>query len=91
MKEQSRSLLETMTSDGTIRNHFSDWDRLEKKLVLYRKGEIVVEYGDETDKLFLLLKGTIRFTSQNDDYEDYLFLTVPTEELAMWDIKWDFE
>lgn len=26
-----------------------------------------------------------------DDYEDYLFLTVPTEDLAMWDIKWDFE
>jgi len=81
VKEQSRSLLETMTSDGTIRNHFSDWDRLEKKLVLYRKGEIVVEYGDETDKLFLLLKGTIRFTSQNDDYEEYFFFDATNDGL----------
>ncbi len=54
---------------------------IKKKLVKYRKGEIIALYGENSDKLFFLLKGTIRFTSITDDYEEYFFFDATNEGL----------
>ena len=81
MRALSKALLEEMSRKDNIQRYFSDWEHLKKQLILYRKGEIIVEFGDRSDKIFILLKGTIRVTSLNDDYEEYFFFDAKNEGL----------
>lgn len=64
-----------------IGSHFSNWEALSKKLVCYKKGELIALYGAKSDKLFFLVKGTIRFSCIADNYEEYFFFNARNEGL----------
>lgn len=64
-----------------ISSHFSNWDCLEKKLVHYSKGEIIVMYGQSSDKLFILVSGKVKFYCIADNYEEYFFFSAKNEGL----------
>jgi len=74
-------LLQQYSQMYRINSYFSDWKKIKKELVKYKKGEIIALYGEDSDKLFFLLKGTIRFTSITDDYEEYFFFDATNEGL----------
>lgn len=52
---------------------FANWNYLAKELVHYQKGEIIAICGENYDRLFFLVKGSIRFTCVADNYEEYFF------------------
>lgn len=56
-----------------IQSHFTDWNKLKKKLVKYKKGELIELYESKPDKLFFLVSGTIRFTCIAGNFEEYFF------------------
>lgn len=62
-----------------ISSHFTEWNALKKKLVRYKKGELIVMYGSITDKLFFLVSGAIRFSCIADNYEEYFFFNAKNE------------
>lgn len=77
----NNALLKEYCEKYDICSHFSNWDKLKKKLVHYEKGEIIAFYGDQADKLFFLVKGTIKFCCITDDYEEYFFFDAANEGL----------
>ena len=76
-----KELLEYYCEQRDIAYHFTNWDGLVKKLVRYKKGEIIALYGDKADKLFFLVKGTIKFSCIADNYEEFFFFNARNEGL----------
>ena len=76
-----KDLLQEYCEKYDISSHFSNWDALTKKLVRYRKGELIALYGDKADKLFFLIKGTVKFSCIADNYEEYFFFDARNEGL----------
>lgn len=64
-----------------IGSHFSNWEKLDKKLVHYTKGELIVMYGECSDKLFFLVNGKIKFYCIADNYEEYFFFNAKNDGL----------
>ena len=56
-----------------IQSHFTDFKKLKKKLVEYKKGEIIELYGGKPDTLFFLVSGMVRFTCTAYNFEEYFF------------------
>lgn len=77
----NKSLLEDYCRRYDIASHFTCWDALTKKLVRYEKGEIIALYGEKTDKLFFLVKGTIKFCCITDNFEEYFFFDAKNDGL----------
>jgi len=77
----NNALLKEYCEKYDINSHFSNWEALTKKLVHYEKGEIIAFYGDQANKLFFLVKGTIKFCCFTDDYEEYFFFDATNEGL----------
>ena len=74
MKEiHNKKQLDEYCSRYQIPSHFSEWDRMKKKLVRYEKGEMIGLYGEKPDKLYFLVKGMIRFTCIAGNFEEYFF------------------
>lgn len=64
-----------------IHSHFSNWELLEKELVRYSKGEFIVPYGERSDKLIILVSGSVKFSCIADNYEEYFFFNARNEGL----------
>lgn len=75
----NKKLFQSYCVKYDIGSYFTNWDALIKKLVRYNKGEIVTLYGEKSDKLFFLVKGTIRFCCITDNYEEYFFFDATDE------------
>ncbi|MDO4323587.1 MAG: cyclic nucleotide-binding domain-containing protein [Lachnospiraceae bacterium] len=78
---QDKKLLQRYCEKYDICSHFSNWEALTKKLVRYRKGELIALYGDKADKLFFLISGTVKFSCIADNYEEYFFFDARNEGL----------
>lgn len=78
---QDKAKIEQYCRKLDIDSHFSNWDRLEKKLVHYTKGEIIVLYGEVSNKLFFLVSGKIKFYCIADNYEEYFFFNAKNDGL----------
>lgn len=81
MEELGKKKLEQMAAEKHITDYFLHWEQLNKHLVKYKKGEMIALYGEITNKIFFLLSGSIRFTSINEDYEEFFFFDAVNEGL----------
>ena len=76
-----RARLEQYCQQFNIDSHFSHWEKMDKKLVHYSKGELIVMYGECSDKLFFLVSGKIKFYCIADNYEEYFFFNAQNDGL----------
>lgn len=77
----NNALLNEYCEKLDICSHFSDWEKLSKKLVHYERGEIIAFYGNQADKIFFLVKGVVKFSCITDNYEEYFFFDATNEGL----------